>query len=77
MLFDMVHLAITKSWSLMEEQKSRGAALVEHIKKYYKTDHVDYVVNTHPDADHASGLLVILENLSVGELWLHRSWENS
>ena len=57
--------------------KESGAALVEHVKKYYKTDHVDYVVNTHPDADHASGLLVVLENLSVGELWLHRPWEHS
>ena len=36
--------------------KESGQALVEHIKKYYKTDYVDYVVNTHPDQDHASGL---------------------
>ena len=57
--------------------KESGQALVDHIKTYYKTDHVDYVVNTHPDADHASGLSVILEQMSVGELWIHRPWEHS
>ncbi len=54
--------------------KESGQALVEHIKKYYQTDYVDYVVNTHPDQDHASGLTEVLENLKVGELWIHRPW---
>ena len=57
--------------------KESGEALVEHIKKYYKTSHVDYVVNTHPDQDHASGLNIVLEELNVGELWLFRPWENT
>lgn len=48
--------------------KESGQLLVDHIKKYYKTDHVDYVVNTHPDMDHASGLSIVLEQLSVGEI---------
>lgn len=54
--------------------KESGQALVEHIKEYYQTDYVDYVVNTHPDQDHASGLTEVLENLEVGELWIHRPW---
>lgn len=37
-------------------------------------NHVDYLVNTHPDADHASGLEVVLENMTVGQVWLHRPW---
>jgi len=57
--------------------KESGEALVEHIKKYYKTNYVDYVVNTHPDQDHASGLSVVLKELEVGELWLFRPWENT
>lgn len=57
--------------------KDSGQALVDHIKKYYETEHVDYIVNTHPDGDHASGLSVILEQLTVGELWMHRPWEHS
>lgn len=55
--------------------KESGQALVDHIKEHYGTTHVDYVVNTHPDADHASGLEVVLEQLSVGEVWVHRPWE--
>lgn len=57
--------------------KESGEKLVEHIKLHYGTSHVDYVVCSHPDADHASGLSVVLENLSVGELWMHRPWEYS
>ncbi|MFV0482358.1 MAG: MBL fold metallo-hydrolase [Campylobacteraceae bacterium] len=49
-----------------------GEAIVNHIKEYYETDYVDYVVNTHPDQDHASGLSVVLDKLQVGELWIHR-----
>ncbi|MGX2984299.1 ComEC/Rec2 family competence protein [Helicobacter sp. 23-1048] len=53
--------------------KESGQKLVEHIREYYGT-RVDYVVNTHPDQDHASGLTEVLENLEVGELWIHRPW---
>ena len=54
-----------------------GQLLVDHIRQHYGTSHVDYVVCSHPDADHASGLSVVLENLTVGELWMHRPWEYS
>jgi beta-lactamase superfamily II metal-dependent hydrolase len=54
--------------------KESGRKIVEHVKTYYDTTHVDYVVNTHPDQDHASGLSVVLEELTVGELWIHRPW---
>jgi beta-lactamase superfamily II metal-dependent hydrolase len=54
--------------------KASGEKLVEHIRLRYDTNHVDYLVNTHPDADHASGLEVVLENMTVGQVWLHRPW---
>lgn len=57
--------------------KESGQALVDHIKKYYGTTRVDYVVNSHPDSDHASGLSVVLENMEVGELWMHQPWNHS
>lgn len=57
--------------------KESGQALVDHIKRYYGTSKVDYVVNSHPDADHASGLSVVLENMEVGELWMHQPWNYS
>lgn len=54
--------------------KSSGQALVNHIRTHYKTNRVDYVVNSHPDNDHASGLPLILEQMEIGELWMHRPW---
>lgn len=52
-----------------------GNAMVEHIKKYFGKDvTISHVVNTHPDADHASGLRPILENFRVTNLWLHGLW---
>lgn len=54
--------------------KESGEKLVKHIQTHYKTTYVDYVVNTHPDQDHASGLSVVMESLTVGELWIHQPW---
>jgi beta-lactamase superfamily II metal-dependent hydrolase len=54
--------------------KDSGTKIVEHIQKYYSTDKVDYLINTHPDSDHASGLSVVVENLDIGEIWLHQPW---
>lgn len=51
-----------------------GHNLVDHIRKYYETDRVDVVVSTHPDADHVTGLKMVLEELQVGELFMHRPW---
>jgi beta-lactamase superfamily II metal-dependent hydrolase len=39
--------------------KESGEALVKHIREHYGTHHVDYVVCSHPDADHAFGLSVV------------------
>jgi glyoxylase-like metal-dependent hydrolase (beta-lactamase superfamily II) len=43
-----------------------GEKLVELVQTYYRSSHVDYVVCSHPDDDHASGLRVVLDNLSAG-----------
>lgn len=55
--------------------KESGQQLVDHIKAYYETAYVDYLVNKPPDADHASGLEVVLEQLTISEAWVHRPWE--
>jgi beta-lactamase superfamily II metal-dependent hydrolase len=57
--------------------KESGQALVDHITKYYGTTYVNLVVNTHPDGDHASGLTVVLEQLNVGGLVMHKPWDHS
>lgn len=53
-----------------------GEALCEHIPKYYDTDAVDFVICTHPEQDHASGLSVVLDKLDVSQVLMHRPWEH-
>ena len=54
-----------------------GQKLVHHIRDYYSAPaYIDHVVLTHPDADHASGLLILLEEYSVERLWMNRPWEH-
>lgn len=57
--------------------KASGETLVDHIKTHYGTSYVDFVVNSHPDSDHASGLTVVLEQCAVGVVYMHRPWEHS
>jgi beta-lactamase superfamily II metal-dependent hydrolase len=54
-----------------------GEELVKHIKHYYKTDHVNAVISTHPDGDHASGLEVVLDKLQVDYLLMHQPWKHT
>lgn len=50
---------------------------MERIKNEYGTTYVDLVISTHPDSDHINGLHVILEELTVEELWMHTPWNIS
>ena len=54
-----------------------GKKLVDFIRTRYGTETVDVVVSTHPDSDHANGLYAVLDDLTVGELWIHRPWEHT
>ncbi|MGC0367640.1 hypothetical protein ABH922_005692 [Rhodococcus sp. 27YEA15] len=49
-----------------------GEQMVEHIRTHYRTDRVDIMISTHPDADHLNGLKHIVETMEVGELLIHR-----
>jgi beta-lactamase superfamily II metal-dependent hydrolase len=51
--------------------------LVQSIRTHYQTNEVQFVVSTHLDADHASGLSVVLEQMDVKNLLLHRPWEHA
>ena len=51
-----------------------GDDLADHIAKHYNTSHVDYVVSTHPDADHINGLITLFDRCTVGELFMHQPW---
>jgi len=54
-----------------------GIRLVNHIRTHFGTDRVDLVISTHPDHDHINGLDTVLNEMTVGELWLHLPWEHN
>lgn len=68
---------ITKIYVIDGGTRITGLKLVDHIKQYYGTNKVDYLINTHPDLDHISGLTVVMEQLDVKELWMHKPWEHA
>lgn len=55
-----------------------GEALNEHINSFYfrnkKEKIIDFVICSHSDQDHASGLTEILENYEVKALYMNRPW---
>lgn len=54
-----------------------GERLVQHIREHYGTDRVDLVVSTHPDADHAAGLEVLVDQMDVRALLMHLPWNHT
>jgi beta-lactamase superfamily II metal-dependent hydrolase len=54
-----------------------GDEIVQHVNAFYGTNRVDLVISTHPDADHAGGLEVVLEKCEVGALWMHLPWNHT
>src|SRR6266851_504087 len=54
-----------------------GAALVQHIRRFYGTNTVNAVVCTHSDNDHACGLETVLNELNVETLVMHQPWKHT
>ena len=57
--------------------KESGREVVDHINEYYGTETIDLVVSTHPDQDHVNGLHVVLDELDVKKLWIHKPWDHN
>lgn len=55
--------------------KDSGEAICLHINQLYETSIVDFLICTHPDQDHASGLSIVLENLTVKKVLMHCPWD--
>jgi len=45
-----------------------GAALVDHVQRYYETSDIDLAILTHPDGDHIGGMGEVIRGLNVGVL---------
>ena len=52
-----------------------GKMVVEHLRRWHGDEaRLEHVLLTHSDADHASGLRTVLEEVPVANLWLHVPW---
>jgi len=49
-----------------------GEIIAEHIPTYYGTSRVDWCLSTHPDGDHINGMGVVVRELDVRNLLIHR-----
>jgi beta-lactamase superfamily II metal-dependent hydrolase len=48
--------------------------IIKHINDFYPGYHINHMVLSHADDDHATGLVGVLEQFAVGELWMNRPW---
>jgi len=52
-----------------------GDKIIKHINNFYNNPgYIDHIVATHPDGDHAGGLRKVIEEFTVGTLWMLRPW---
>ena len=53
-----------------------GIAIIKYIKEHYRNHVIDYVFNTHPDRDHISGLIEVInsDEIKVKHLVYNRPW---
>lgn len=48
--------------------------ITSHINKYYSGYHINHMVLSHADDDHATGLIGVMEKFKVNNLWMNRPW---
>lgn len=48
--------------------------IISHIDTYYPNQPIDHMVVTHADNDHACGLIGVIKNKVVKNLWMNRPW---
>jgi beta-lactamase superfamily II metal-dependent hydrolase len=52
-----------------------GTKIVGHIREHYGADYViNHMVLSHADDDHATGLVEVMKNMKVQNLWMNRPW---
>lgn len=54
--------------------KETAEKLENHIRNICKTDYIDLIILSHPDGDHVSGLIELIDNIDINEIWMHRPW---
>ena len=59
--------------------KVLASKLIEHLEKFYFKDEyfpkIDYLICSHPDQDHASGLIEVIEKFNIGKIIMNIPWK--
>jgi len=48
--------------------------IIDHINMFYPGYHINHMVLSHADDDHATGLVGVMEAIEVKNLWMNRPW---
>ncbi|MET3650688.1 hypothetical protein [Dyella japonica] len=48
--------------------------IINHINQFYPGYHINHMVLSHADDDHATGLIGVMEKFDVKNLWMNRPW---
>ena len=48
--------------------------IITHINAFYPGYRINHMVLSHADDDHATGLIGVMENIEVENLWMNRPW---
>ncbi len=51
--------------------------VIKHLETHYGTKTIDLMISTHPDQDHIGGLETVLNECTVGQLWMHQPWNHT
>jgi competence protein ComEC len=54
-----------------------GEYVVVPYLKSLGINHLDYCINTHPDADHIGGLFAVVDQLEVGNVVVYENYEEN
>jgi beta-lactamase superfamily II metal-dependent hydrolase len=57
--------------------KSSFEKVSKHLTDVLQVKKIDLVVSTHPDRDHVGGLVQLIEEFDVEELWMHLPWNHN
>lgn len=54
--------------------KAFGETINQHLKDYYNTEKLDYVIISHPDNDHTSGIIELFGKIKIGKIYMNCPW---
>lgn len=73
---ELVQLPDGKVMLIDAGEASAGSAVVDYLKEQ-DVDKIDYLVATHPHADHIGGMEAVLDAFEVGEVWMPDASEDT